>query len=84
MRWGFQKPLNVIVFQGGGDGRGYRNIYKTLIYIVKADVYYRTVLYITDLRSQEAAANTEYAVRMSKAIATATAVQQAPQYLQGA
>jgi hypothetical protein len=26
MRWKFQKALDITVFQGGGDGRGYRNI----------------------------------------------------------
>jgi hypothetical protein len=28
IRWSFYKALNIIVLQGGGDGRGYRNMYK--------------------------------------------------------
>jgi hypothetical protein len=28
IRWGFYKAPDVIVFPGGDDGRGYRNMYK--------------------------------------------------------
>jgi hypothetical protein len=27
-RWNFQKTLYIIVFRGGDDGRGYRNLHK--------------------------------------------------------
>ena len=28
IRWDFEGTLDIIVFQGGDDGRGYRNMYK--------------------------------------------------------
>jgi hypothetical protein len=28
IRWNFYKALDIIVFQGGDDGRGYREVYK--------------------------------------------------------